>query len=136
LNFHFLNPTGANLLVDRIIDTAIGSAIAYIVSYFVLPTSEHEKIDKYILEALKSNRKYFNVVAEAFSLPQDPTQYKMARKNAFVALANLSDNFQRMLSEPRSQQPHMQQYHQFVAATHMLTSYIASLPIIRNGKIS
>jgi hypothetical protein len=32
-----------------------------------------------------------------------------------------------MLSEPKSQQRNMEHYHQFVAATHMLTSYIASL---------
>ena len=128
LNFHFLNPQGIqNLLVDRIIDTLIGSGIAFIVSYFVLPAWEHEKIEEYILETLKSNRNYFKAVANAFVQAVDPTQFKIARKNAFVALANLSDNFQRMLSEPKSRQLHIQEYHQFVAATHMLTSYIASL---------
>jgi uncharacterized membrane protein YccC len=44
-----------------------------------------------------------------------------------VGLANLSDIFQRMLSEPKHQQPHLPQYHQFVTTSHMLTSYIASL---------
>jgi YccS/YhfK family integral membrane protein len=129
LNFHFLSPINVeHLLKDRIIDTAIGSVIAYLVSYFVLPAWEHQKIDEYLLEAIKSNRKYFKIVANTFiGLSSNVTQYKVARKDAFVALANLSDNFQRMLSEPKSQQRHMEEYHQFVAASHMLTSYIASL---------
>jgi uncharacterized membrane protein YccC len=50
-----------------------------------------------------------------------------ARKEAFIALANLSDVFQRMLSDPKSQRPHMKEYHQFVATSQQLTSYIASL---------
>jgi uncharacterized membrane protein YccC len=128
-NFHFLS--GGNvqhLLVDRVLDTVIGSAIAYLVSNFVLPAWEHQKIDEYILEALKSNRKYFAEVSHAYlGEPADITSFKFSRKEAFVSLANLSDNFQRMLSEPKSQQRNMEHYHQFVAATHMLTSYIASL---------
>jgi len=129
LNFHFLSGGSVqHLLVDRVTDTVIGSGIAYLVSYFVLPTWEHQKIEEYIIEALKSNRNYFAKVTGAFiGEPADVTSFKISRQEAFVALANLSDNFQKMLSEPKSQQRHMEEYHQFVAASHMLTSYIASL---------
>jgi len=129
LNFHFLSGGSVqHLLVDRVTDTVIGSAIAYLVSNFVLPAWEHQKIEEYIIEALKSNRKYFVKVTSAFiGEPADVTSFKISRKEAFVALANLSDNFQKMLSEPKSQQRHMEEYHQFVAASHMLTSYVASL---------
>lgn len=129
LNFHFLSPAGIQpVLLDRMLDTVIGSVIAYLVSHFVLPTWEHEQIDEYILEAIKSNREYFNVVSKGFMKGKvNPTAYRLARKDAFVALANLSDNFQRMISEPKSRQRHMEEYHQFVATSHMLTSYIASL---------
>ena len=129
LNFHFLNPGGMqNALTDRVVDTVIGSVIAYLVSYFVLPAWEHEQIDNLIGEAIDKNKKYFENVAKAFiGIPTVATDYKQARKDAFVALANLSDTFQKMLSEPKSQQGHLQEYHQFVAASHMLTSHIASL---------
>jgi len=52
---------------------------------------------------------------------------KVNRKDAIIALANLSDNFQKMLSEPKRRQLKIEEYHQFVATSHMLTSYIASL---------
>ena len=129
LNFHFLNPVGLqHALTDRILDTVIGSGIAYIVSYFVLPAWEHEQIDQFIKNALTANQSYFGNTAVVFiGKPLDMTAYRLARKDAFVALANLSDIFQRMLSEPKSRQPHLKEYHQFVSANHMLTSHIASL---------
>lgn len=129
LSFHFLNPSGlGNVLQDRIIDTFIGSFISFIVSSFVLPTWEREQIWSFIEAAVNTNRKYFQTVAAAFAGKGfDITSYKVARKEAFVALANMSDHFQRMLSEPKSKQQHLEEYHQFVATSHLLTSHIASL---------
>ncbi len=129
LSFHFLYPSGLNsLLFDRVIDTVIGSIIAYIVAYFVLPVWEHEGIEKLMVASLQANKEYFLVVAGSFTgNPTDLTSYKIARKEAFVTLANLSDNFQRMLSDPKNQQPNLPLYHQFVTADHMLTSHIATL---------
>ena len=129
LMFYFLNPTDLDsVLLDRMIDTAVGSVLAYIVSTFVLPAWEYEQIDEFIRTAVEANRAYFNQVAGAFTgNPPELTAYKISRKDAFVALANLSDTFQRMLSEPKTQQLNLPHYHQFVTTSHMLTSHIASL---------
>jgi uncharacterized membrane protein (TIGR01666 family) len=129
LSFHFMNPGGlSTVLQDRIIDTAIGSLIAYIVSKFVLPLWEHEQIDPFIEKTVTANRRYFNVVSVAFTgQSSEKSDYRVARKEAFVALANMSDHFQRMLSEPKNKQPGLPQYHQFVATSHLLASHIASL---------
>jgi len=54
-------------------------------------------------------------------------QYKLSRKEAFVALANLSDAFGRILSEPRGKREEAGKMHQFVVSNHMLTSHIATL---------
>ncbi|MDB5229930.1 MAG: hypothetical protein JWN76_735 [Chitinophagaceae bacterium] len=129
ISLHFLNPAGTKvLLTDRIIDTAIGSVIAYVITSFVLPAWEHQQIENFIKEALRKNIDYFKTVAYIFiGKPVDLQELRLERKEAFVALANLSDNFQRMLSEPKTKQPHLEQYHQFVTASHMLTSHIAAL---------
>lgn len=129
LSFHFMNPTGfKSLLVDRVIDTAIGSAIAFVIAYFVLPAWQYQQIDRLITTSFSTDRHYFLTVANAFiGKPADETSYKIARKDAFVTLANLSDNFQRMLSDPKNQQPNLPLYHQLVSTDHMLTSHIASL---------
>ena len=129
LSFSFLNAAGfRHALDDRVTDTIIGSIIAWLVSIWVLPKWEHEQIDNEVAKALSANRVYFNSVAQSFlGKAVDVTTFKLHRRDAFVALANLSDTFQRMLSEPKSRQVKMPLYHQFVATSHTLTSYIASL---------
>jgi uncharacterized membrane protein (TIGR01666 family) len=127
--FNFLNPHNiASVLVDRVIDTVIGSVIAYFISAYVLPVWEHTQIKQYMKAALIANRKYFDHVAGTFTGNELTIhELKLYRKDAIIAMANLSDNFQRMLSDPKKQRLKMEEYHQFVATSHMLTSYIASL---------
>lgn len=129
LLFHLLYPTDfRSLLSDRVIDTAIGSAISFVASILIIPSWEHERIADFMTGALKANIVYFKDVAGAFlGKPVTIHQYKLSRKNAFVALANLSDAWSRMLSEPRSKQKSTTEMHQFVVSNHMLTSHIATL---------
>lgn len=129
LSLAFLSPTSISAaLQDRVIDTLIGSAIAYLVSTFVLPKWEHEQVNQYVQDAIAANMAYFKAIAGNFLTGKlDVTEFKLARKDAFVSLANLSDNFQRMISEPKTRQPKLELYHQFVVTSHTLTSYIASL---------
>jgi uncharacterized membrane protein (TIGR01666 family) len=128
--FHLLYPEDfKTLLADRIIDTAIGSAIAFITSIFFIPAWEHTTIKTYMVKMLENNSHYYKVVATGFfngkSIVFD--QLHLARKNAFVSLANLSDAFTRMLSEPRRHKKGAEKVHRFVVLNHMLTSHIATL---------
>lgn len=129
ISFDFLNPGSVSqVLEDRVIDTAIGSVIAWMISTYVLPLWEHSQINSYLKKALETNHRYFQTATSLFSQTSyDINELKLYRKEAIIALANLSDNFQRMLSEPKKRQIHMQEYHQFVATSHMLTSHIAAL---------
>jgi uncharacterized membrane protein YccC len=129
LLFHLLYPTDfRSILSDRVIDTAIGSAISFIASLLIIPRWEHEKITDLMTAALKANIAYFKDVAGAFlGSPATVHQYKLSRKNAYVALANLSDAWSRMLTEPRRKQRSVTEMHQFVVSNHMLTSHIATL---------
>ena len=129
LLFHLLYPANfRSILSDRVIDTLIGSGISFLASIFIIPTWEHERMIDYMTAALETNISYFGDVAGAFlGRSAAIEQYKLSRKHAFVALANLSDAFGRMLSEPRRRQKKISEMHQFVVSNHMLTSYIATL---------
>lgn len=129
LLFHLLYKTNFEaIILDRVLDTGIGSVIALLSNSFILPAWEHEKIGDYMADVLEKNAAYFHSIAMAFiDKPAGRTQYKLSRKNAFVALANLSDAFSRMLSEPRNRQKNSKLVHQFVVLNHMLTSYTATL---------
>jgi uncharacterized membrane protein YccC len=129
LLFHLLYPIDfRTILTDRVIDTVIGSVIAFLANILIIPSWEHERITDYMTEAIEANIDYFRDVAGAFlGRPSTIHQYKLSRKKAFVALANLSDAFGRMLSEPRRQQKRITDMHQFVVSNHMLTSHTATL---------
>jgi uncharacterized membrane protein (TIGR01666 family) len=130
LFFHMLYPGEfPSILQDRVIDTAIGSAIAFTSILFVLPSWERQKITPLMIKMLEEGLKYFSTTADGFT--QDNRIQKhtihVARKEALVALANLSDAFNRMLSEPKSQQKGIEDIHRYVVLNHMFTSYVASL---------
>lgn len=129
LIFHLLYPTNFRVILsDRVIDTVIGSAISFLANLLIIPSWEHERITDFMTGALQANIDYFKEVSAAFAGRQATVhQYKLSRKKAFVALANLSDALSRMLSEPRSQQKSIAEMHQFVVSNHMLTSHIATL---------
>ncbi|MGN6212751.1 FUSC family membrane protein [Parafilimonas sp.] len=137
ISFHFLNQSDFNVVVtDRLIDTAIGCVIAFIASFMIFPLWEHEQTKDLIKHFVDANKKYFNVAAGLLKTPEMlKTDYTPVRKEAFVALANLSDNFQRMLSEKR-RDVKLSFYHQFIASGYILTAHIAALSslITRFGK--
>jgi len=129
LLFYLLNSHDfKTIILDRVIDTFIGSGIAFLANLFVATSWVHEQFTDYLVEMIEENINYFRDVAGVFAdRPVTITQYKLSRKRAFVALANLSDAFSRMLSEPKRKQKNMIGNYQFVVANHMLTSHIATL---------
>ncbi len=129
LTFNFLNPGNINLIFkDRILDTMIAGFVAFVVSLIVLPVWEHTQNLDLVKKCAKSNLMYFETVMSLFIRKQEGIEnYKLRRKNAIISLANLSDNFQRMISDPKNQQKKLETVHQFVVTSHLITAYIASL---------
>ena len=129
LAFHFLHPADFKVLAtDRVIDTAIGSAISFTAALFFLPKWEQEQVHEYIHKLMEANLRYFSTAAKAFyDNAPEIVVYKIARKDSYVALANLSDAFQRLLSEPRNKIRQPELLHHLVVSNHMLSSHIATL---------
>ncbi|AQX06132.1 hypothetical protein BAX97_09400 [Elizabethkingia meningoseptica] len=133
MSFNFLSPGNSQVIFfDRIIDTLIGGSISFLVSYFVFPVWERTQNRPYVIDAINGNKEYFKIVCEMMTdkSVNAMQEFKGKRKDAIIALANLSDNFQRMLSDPKFQQHlRMKRIHQFVNTSHLLTAYIASLSL-------
>lgn len=129
LMFNFMKPGNfEDLFLERLKDTVIAGIIVFLISYLVLPVWEHQKNKTFILNYINANSRYFNTIVGILQQKNIPTQdYKISRKNAVVSLANLSDNFQRMLSDPKNQQKNLENIHQFVTTSHLFTAYAASL---------
>ena len=126
--FHFLGLGALNVASERLLDTAIGSALAFLASYFLFPKWESENLQKYMADVLKANIRYLQKLKIIFTGNKISTlDYKLMRKELFVSTANLSAALHRMLSEPKSKQSHAKEIYEFVVLNNVLSSNIASL---------
>ncbi|MFV0607118.1 MAG: FUSC family membrane protein [Niabella sp.] len=127
--FFMLNPRNIfDLLETRVMDTAIGSAIAFLATYMLAPTWEKDQLKDFMIEAVEKSQLYFKTVAQTFNkgfVQEHP--YRVSRKEAFIAQANLSGGFTRMLNEPKSKQHKANLVHQFTVLINVLNSHIVTL---------
>jgi uncharacterized membrane protein (TIGR01666 family) len=134
--FYLLNPQHFGAVVgDRLLDTAIGSVVAFLANVFIAPGWAKEQVGSYLLQMIEANKNYFADVAASFvGTEVQVIQYKYSRKMAYVELANVTDALNRMLSEPKRKQKNSREFHQFVVLNYMLTSHTATLAsYVRRG---
>ena len=129
--FHFLGLGALNIASERLMDTAIGSALAAISSYFLFPQWESRQLQTYMANVLKANIHYLKKLKELFCGNKiSSLDYKLVRKELFVSTANLSAALHRMLSEPKNKQSHRKEIYEFVVLNHVLSSNVASLTAV------
>ncbi len=129
--FSFISSSSSqNIILERVIDTLIGSVIAVISSYVLFPSWESFQIRKYMADMLKANADYLDIIYKRLAGENvSMTSYKLARKSVYVNTANLAAAFQRMLSEPKNKQTKETETHKFVVLSHVLSSYLANLSV-------
>jgi uncharacterized membrane protein YccC len=127
ITFHFLDPLQFRLLIgERLVDTLIGAVIAAIAARFIFPVWQGMNIRSAMQMAIDSNISFFKCAVENANGTSDKNAYGAAKKDAIVALTNVSDIFQQILSEPGSDKANALM-HQFVIASHALTNRISAL---------
>jgi len=126
--FHFLGLGALNVAGERLLDTAIGSALAALASYFLFPLWESSQLQTYMAKVLKANIHYMEKLRDLFAGNKiSSLDYKVVRKELFVSTANLAAALHRMQSEPKSKQQHKNEIYEFVVLNNLLSSNVASL---------
>ena len=131
--FSFLEMNTLTILQERIIDTFIGSGLAFFSNYVVLPNWESSQVQQTMRKLLIANYHYF---AQALKIIAgrsiSVTDYKLARKEVYVTTANMASAFQRMITEPKRKQKDAREVNKFVVFNHILSSY--SVTLLNNVK--
>jgi uncharacterized membrane protein (TIGR01666 family) len=126
--FSFLGSNFKIVAQERVFDTVLGCAIAFLAGYFLFPHWEKDQLQRYMQGMLKANAAYLQKIIDALAGKKPGMlEYKLARKEVYLNTANLSAAFQRMLSEPKSKQKKEKDVHQFVVLNHILFSNIATI---------
>ncbi|WP_194852472.1 FUSC family protein [Nonlabens antarcticus] len=123
-----INPDAFEVIQYRVLDTVIGSVIAVLANYLIVPSWEVNNLKQVLLNALKMNRDYLLATQ---ALYQDPSTnklpYNLARKEAFLAISNLNAAFQRLTQDPKSKQKEFQLIYEIVTLNQTMISAIASI---------
>lgn len=126
--FNFLGLGILDVAGERLLDTGIGSLLAFMASYFLFPYWESKQLPGYMASVLKANLDYLQKLYYILCGKKSSSlEYKLVRKELFVSTANLAAAFHRMLSEPKSKQIHATEIYEFVVLNHVLSSNIAAL---------
>jgi YccS/YhfK family integral membrane protein len=116
------------LLVPRLVDTAIGSAIAGAAMLLVLPHWQARRINELAAGAMRSHAGYLRqIVGQYKTGAKDDLPYRLARRNAHNADAALSKAVGDMFREPNFVRPRGGVVLRFLIRSHTLLSYLSAL---------
>ncbi|HTG66925.1 MAG TPA: FUSC family membrane protein [Flavobacterium sp.] len=128
LIYGVLAPDNGNVIEYRILDTFVGAVLSLLANYFLWPSWEFLNLPAYIKDAIEANRNYLKEISVLYNKKEEvTTEYRLARKQAFIEIGNLMASFQRMLQEPKSKQSKLAQTYKLTVLNHSLLSSIASL---------
>ena len=125
--FHFMHVGLVEVAEERVLDTIVGSIIALIAGYLILPDWESEQIRGIMSRTLHANYRYLQSIRDSLAGIAVPvTEYKLIRKDVYVSTSNLSAAIQRMKSEPSRTRKNTKEIQKFSILNHLLTSGIAA----------
>ncbi len=130
LQMYLIAPGNDNLIMERLVDTIVGAAVATAFS-FVLANWEYQSLPRLIREVLDVNLRYMQA---SFDLLQgkgkDDFAYRIERKRLMDSLAALSSALVRMLDEPARKQRAVEDINLFIVQNYLLVAHVAALRAI------
>jgi YccS/YhfK family integral membrane protein len=119
---------GYGLIWPRLFDTLVGSLIAGLAVFLILPDWQGRRLNRMIGTALGSNAHYLRQLMRQYrNGKRDDLDYRIARRNAHNADAALSSTLSNMLMEPGHFRKDAELGFRFLLLSHTLLSYLSAL---------
>ncbi|MCY1342678.1 Inner membrane protein YccS [compost metagenome] len=116
------------LLVPRLVDTLLGSLIAALAVFLILPDWQGRRLDSVLANTLSCNARYLRQIMQQYATgKRDDLAYRLARRNAHNADAALSTTLANMLLEPGHFRKDAETGFRFLVLSHTLLSYLSAL---------
>ena len=126
LLLHFVDPLVHPQFFERIVDTLIGAGLSWAFSY-LLPNWERDDLPRTVRGLLAADAAF----AQA-ALSRAPTdqRYRLARKKALDAVAQLSGAIRRLADEPNTNRRALASLGELLGAHYLLASDLTSMPVL------
>ncbi|WP_235817919.1 FUSC family protein [Formosa haliotis] len=126
--YALMDPNAMSVIKYRVIDTLIGALLSLSATYFLWPNWEYRNLNEVIESVIKNNTIYLLATQKLYhDKNTNKLNYKVHRKEAFLAIGNLNAAFQRMTQDPKSKQRELDLIYKIVTLNHTFLSAIASL---------
>lgn len=138
LSFHQMG-MGQGVIPTRLLDTVVGSVIAGLAAWLVLPNWQLRQWPSLAARVLRTQATYLHEILAQYQDPagkQDNLSYRLARRNAHNADAALSSAYSAMLKEPsRGSAAQKEASGRFLIYSHTLLNYISAIGAHRDELI-
>jgi len=116
------------LVWPRLMDTLLGSLLAIAAVAFILPEWHGKRVHHAMARSLSLSAIYLSEILSQYrSGPRDDLPYRVARRDAHNADAELSSTLASMLTEPDRYSLPPDAAYRFLCASHTLLGYISAL---------
>jgi len=129
LQLHFIGPAvepSSVLVLERLGDTLIGAGLAWSFS-FVLPSWEWKNVPKLVATMVGADHAY---AALSLARRRNDHDFRLARKRAHDATANLAMTVRRLADEPRIDRKVLADLSELITANYLLASDLASMRVL------
>ncbi|HAX14466.1 MAG: FUSC family protein [Leeuwenhoekiella sp.] len=126
--YALLRPDVLAVIQFRVIDTAVGAALAALANAFLWPTREAKTLKQNLADSLRAHRNYLAAIEQHYDTKEElALAYKLARKKAFIATAGLNSGVQRLLQEPKSKGKLTGKLYELAVLNHAFLGALASI---------
>ncbi|MEH6679128.1 MAG: FUSC family membrane protein [Sediminicola sp.] len=126
--YALMDPNSFQVIQYRVLDTSIGAVLAVLANYILWPSWEYMNLNSVIVSTVRQNSSYLMAISELYNTKTgSDLDYKIPRKEAFLAIGNLNAAFQRMTQDPKSKQRELAIIYEIVTLNNAFLSALASL---------
>ena len=116
------------LVWPRLLDTLLGCMLAVGVVAFILPDWQSRRLHQVMAQALDSTGAYLSEILRQYHSGKiDDISYRIVRREAHNADAELSSTLTRMLGEPGRYKLAPEAAYRFLCSSHTLLGYVSAL---------
>ena len=126
LLLHFVAPLVHPQFFERIVDTLIGAGLSWAFSY-LLPSWESEDLPRTVQGLLDADASFADAALRRAPVNQN---YRLARKKAVDAVAQLSGAIRRLADEPNVNRRTLAALGELLGANYLLASDLSSMPVL------
>jgi uncharacterized membrane protein YccC len=126
LSLHLLDPVAAPPILDRLLDTVIGAAIAFLFSR-LLPRWEYHEAPRLVAGLMKSLTAY---MSDALRRDISEQSYRLARKTMLESLAAITESASRVTGEPAHVQAQTPALAALLSAAYSLAAQIVGIRVL------